>query len=382
MARRYHSPSSTELGARCPRAWAYCYIDKLRDPEVVWDESMATRLPPGVTAKQRSGALGTAGHKVLEAWYLGGTPAWHTYPGQVVEAGRHLLPTPGAVTAMVEAPIGDEPIADPGDGPAVGLRFGGVLWAGFRDLVVTGGAETERLGLRGAVVLFDYKTTASIAKYAKDADALRADLQCNLYALATMIEVGVPWIACRWVYFETKAVRRALPTDVVIRRADAEARVNAASVLAAELDLLERSADAPQNVDACGDYGGCSYHVSVGGPCDARRSVGKLIQLRRKAMPLTEEQKAKFAKFGKKDTAPAETPEVGAAEAPTDAAPTETPKAAPAPKAKAKAKAPAAGGLAAIIAEHQAAIAQAETDLAIAQGQKDAAIAALRAVLA
>jgi hypothetical protein len=349
---------------------------------------MATALPPGVTPKQRSGALGTAGHAVLEAWYEGRAPAWDSYPGRVVEAGRHLLPRPDAVRAIVEGPIGAEPIPYPtpptDDRPTVGFRFGGVLWVGFRDLLAFGGAELRRLGIVADVALFDYKTTASIARYAKDATALTADLQCNLYALATMAELDALTLRARWVYFETKKVRRAAPVDVTITRTAAEERVYAAADLARELDKIERSVDAPQNVNACEDYGGCSYHSSKGGPCNAVRSVGRLLQLtRKKTMALTEEQKAKFAKFGKKDgDAPATTAET----APTDGAPVDDAPPPPAQKAKPPAKAkPAAaphpGGIAAIVATHHAEIAAAEGAIADATAKRDAAVAALKAAL-
>jgi hypothetical protein len=167
-----------------------------------------------------------------------------------------------------------------------------------------------------------------------------------------MVEIDQPTLPARWVYFETKRVRRALPTDVLIEYSRAVDVVSAAAETTRTLDAIERSSDAPQNVNACEDYGGCSYHVSKGGPCDARRSVGKLISLRlkgKKSMALTEEQKAKFAKFGKKDGA---TPPADAETPPADGGGETPPAAPPAKPAKPRAKAPSptAGSKAAQVA--------------------------------
>lgn len=420
MARRYHSPSSTELGRRCQRAFAYCYLDGLRDPDVPWREEMATRLPPGVTPKQRSGALGVAGHGVIERWYTGtGSAAdWHTYPGQVVEAGRHLLPQPHAVEARVEVPIGCEPLPPKPDGaedngPTVGMTAGGILWAGYRDLVAVGAPELARLRIDApdGIALFDHKTTASIRRYAKSTSELADDLQCNLYALATMNEAGRDIMPARWVYYETKEVRRALPIDVTIERARAEEIVGRAAELARTLDAIERSVDAPQNVNACGDYGGCSYHVSAGGPCNARRSAGQLIKLGKgRMMALTEEQRAKFNAFRKTPTAAkqaddsaveageAEETETAEAAAPAPAAPaprqltlphvngvSETPPAAPRPRGRPRKvvppPAPPAGSIAEILGNAHAEIAAAELAIQQATMRRDEAIAAAIAAL-
>jgi hypothetical protein len=84
----------------------------------------------------------------------------------------------------------------------------------------------------------------------------------------------------RWLYLETKKVRRALPVDACIRAVDAKARVEEYADKARRLDTITTVEDAEMNTGACGEYGGCYYHVSNGGPCNARRSIGGLIQAR------------------------------------------------------------------------------------------------------
>ena len=319
MPRAYHSPSSIALGRRCKRAWAYAYIDGLRDPEVEWSaiaeaEARGIRakrdapamIAPGVTVttRQRSTALGKATHAVLEAWYHHERPDWESLPGRVAESGRHLLPDPSMCVARIETPIGDVPIEVHGE-PSLALRVHGVLWVGFRDRVTVSCAASERVRL-GRPDAFpwidDYKSTASVTRYALDEVQLADDLQANLYGYATAVEYDVTRVPSRWVYFETKQTRRAAARDVVIESARAYDLLGVASEEARELDLIERSIDAPQNTAACGDYGGCQYHESAGGPCNARRSTGGLVQARvrkGKAMgSLSQESKDKFSKFG------------------------------------------------------------------------------------
>jgi hypothetical protein len=61
---------------------------------------------------------------------------------------------------------------------------------------------------------------------------------------------------------------------------DAKARVEEYAEKARRLDTITTVEDAEMNTGACGEYGGCYYHVSNGGPCNARRSIGGLIQAR------------------------------------------------------------------------------------------------------
>ena len=258
MTRAYHSASSIKLGQRCPRAWAYCYLDGLRDPEVAWADVTPTTPP-----RLRSFALGEAVHAIGEAHFGRGTPAWATLPGQIYASGLGHLPAPADCDEVeVEAPIGRTPCAEAPAGRV--LEAHGVRWAGFRDLAFRqGGAWTQ----------IDYKTTASIAKYALTPDTLRADVQCALYTIDACERWALDAMPSRWLYLETKRIRRAWPVDVIVTHEAALAVLAPAAELAKRLDAIASSADAPQNLDACADYGGCQYHVTQGGPCDARRSL-------------------------------------------------------------------------------------------------------------
>ena len=338
MTRPYHSASSIKLGQRCKRAWAYCYIDGLRDIEVPWSEIEAGLI---VLPRVRSLSLGKAVHAVGEAHYKHQTPRWESLPGQIFASGLGLLPHVEESNAIeVEQAIGN-----PASPNGLALKACGVLWVGFRDLLVD-------------ALQIDYKTTSNIAKWALTPEQLHNDLQCALYTLDLAQRLNIYEIKSRWVYMETKAIRRAMSVDTAMSLDHALSVIEPAAQLAHELDTLERSADAPQNTHACYDYAGCQYHRSVGGPCDAQRSLTAFFTQKEgtRKMPIDASATAKlpqdlvnrFAaiKAPTATTAPTTAPAFGAAPAaqpaPTEAAPAPTFGAAtPAPAQPAPAETPA-----------------------------------------
>ena len=324
MARRYHSASSIKLGQRCPRAWAYAYIAGLREPDVDWAEIEAGRIVP---PRVRSLSLGKAVHAMGEA-YFGGSRApyaWQSLPGQIFASGIGALPLPAACDEIeVERPIGDVAVEGAPGGRVLELH--GVRWAGCRDLAVRQNNEWLQV---------DYKTTASLARYALTPEALRNDLQCAIYVVDLAQRLGLNEVACRWLYLETKAVRRAMPIDVVVPLEHAIKIVEPAAALARELDKLERVEDAEQILTACYDYGGCQYHASAGGPCEAVRSVGAYFERekgKRTTMALDPSLLAKFQALPAPPAAPAQ---------PAQPAPAQPAQPAPAPVATFGAPAPA-----------------------------------------
>lgn len=370
MARLYHSASSDALGRRCERAWFFKYVARITEPRVAWadiahyvagrdgktwhDPADASRT---VASRDRSTALGTEMHARLEARYRGRPVDWHDLPGSIALSGLHFLPEPARAQTLVEHPIGQAAIvgATEDHAPPVGFRVAGVLWAGYRDLVARAPEEHERLKIPSPLVLYDYKSSSDIARYALSSDALRTDFAANLYALATCEEFGLDAVPARWVYFETKRRRYAEPRDAVITRSSAFGIVAAGSERARALDRIEREDQATPNLAACDDYGGCPYRQDLGGPCRAQRSFGQLMQARvikkdgNMALPAGITQLAQpspangagpqfapqFAPPPAADTAPPQfaAPPPTAAPAPPPEAPkrTRAPKAAPAP---------------------------------------------------
>lgn len=422
MARIYHSASSVSLGERCPLAWLYCYVKDLRDPEIPWADFESGKFKPTDRRgwRMRATSLGKETHKRFEGWYAG-EGMGHGLPAQIAACGAPFLPHPDAcIYVATEPPIGGVAI-DPGhdarpDAPRVAMPLFGINWAGFIDgLTQPTPAEWARLKLPAghSWLVHDYKTTGSIRDWAKTAEQLADDLALSLYAAYGCALIEADAIPCRWLYLETKAVRRAYPVDLVQPLDRAMARINRGADVARVLDTIsdEASAEAAaRELDvkigsACGDYGGCQYHESVGGPCRARRSVGALVSAQKvnKHMALSEEQKAKFAAMKPATTAPvaattapapaqAETPvetpsTLAETPAPTAAPAAPTPAPAPAPAAakrgpKPKVAAPAPGGVAAQLATLQGELAEIEGYLSQAQLAYAAKLAEIRALVA
>lgn len=295
---------------RCQHAWALQYIAGIREPDVPWS-AIAAGAPH--TSRQRSTALGKEIHGRFETWQRGGFPNWKDLPGQIALSGAHFVPHPSlVVSANVEQPIGrvplpPDPTARP-DAPKVGLHLHGVMWAGFKDLVVSAPEEFDRLGLHcpDEVLLVDYKSSANIARYALTPAELRTDVQASLYVIDVCERYDIVQVPARWLYLETKSVRRAEPRDARLSLERAYEILDPPARLARQLDLLERVSDAPKNPARCGDYGGCPHHMSRGGTCDARQSLSALVPARiRKAEPmaLSPELKKKFDEIAKKKAA-------------------------------------------------------------------------------
>jgi len=325
MPRRYHSPSSIALGQRCKHLWALTYIDGIRDPEVAWVPELERPLwdhgegcyvlPDGVrvTAQQRGSALGKCLHETAER-YLDpsrGEPDWHWFPGRVLHSGKHHLPRPDKIGFLsIEAEIGTVPLErnpnpEREGAPTVAIEIAGVRWAGRRDLLAFAPDEWRRLRVNApdGLAVVDYKSTSDISKHALTPAELTVDGQGNIYAIDLCEELGLRSVPGRWIYFESKRVRRSIAVDTVFELSRAYDTIGPLADLARELDQLTCSADAEKNPDACSDFGApdrinCRRHVVNGGTCNARRRLGPLVQIRtskeENTMALTAEQKAKF----------------------------------------------------------------------------------------
>lgn len=431
MTRPYHSPSSIALGAQCHYAWARQYVDGVRDPNIAWreefldlkwDHGLGLFVHPTtgqrVTAAQRGSALGLGLHATAERWYdpKRGEPDWHWFPGLVLASGKHLLPEPTAIERVrIEQQIGTEPLPvddsrEPRDGaPTHTITVAGVRWAGFVDLEAQGGDELRRLGIAApdGVAVLDYKSTSSIEKHAKTPAELLRDPQGALYAIAVGQRLGLRSLPERWVYFESKKIRRALAIDVTAELSRAHDVIGPCADLARKLDMISCSADAPKNpaksvtengvtIPACNLYGppdriNCRHHQTNGGTCDYQgRRFGSVVHHIKKkteiATMTSEEKKAAFeakkaelaAKKAAAAAASSEAEEAKSEEAEEAQGEEESVESKPTPvKPKppgAKAK-PAEGSQAATIAALAA-------ELAAVDKARDAVLAKLRAAVA
>lgn len=287
MPRPYHSPSSIAAGRECEYAWALRYLDGIRDVEIDYAEIESGRVtavaeprgPAQCSYKQRGASLGKAMHATLEANYTNGAPDWTTFPGRVAQAGLHLLPARNACTLIeVESEIGD-----PYDFGADSHFRRALVW---RGIPIVGKRDLVAQVAGGPVVLYDYKTTASIERYAKSPEALRDDVAACAYAVDVMHAHETAEQQCSWIYFETKQVRQAVAVPFVISFSHACNVLDDAATFAKHLDTITATRYAARNTESCCNYSGrpgvigCSYHISKGGPCDAQPGIGQLVQAR------------------------------------------------------------------------------------------------------
>ena len=306
MARLYHSPSGVKTMQSCMRKAAYQYIDKLRSP---------------TTPAQQ---MGLWVHAIAEDYMSGAQVSqarWASLPGQIFQHALPALPERRACSYIrTERELGRVKIPYPAppeheDAPTQCFAFEGLRWVGYVDL-------TYRLRT-GHLVVCDYKTSSDPKRWGLTTSDLPGDLQAATYAYETLVDRrdeyarmlrGDGTLDLLWLYMRTGKSRRTIPVHGRVSATQATDVLGAASLVAKEFDMIERSCDAPQTVSACGEYGGCEYHSSVGGPCVVRRGFKVLLNLkpRPKAtnttltteneddMALSAANKAKFDRMRKK----------------------------------------------------------------------------------
>lgn len=316
VAQRVFSASAIELAddrvperGGCRRAWAHRYIDKLRKPEMTWEQVLVWEEwakangywsnPPdslGIVkpvAGQRSASLGTRVHLYAQ-WYVTGAATadadvygprrlidWESLPGQVLQSMLPLLPPAGSVAPeLAEAEFE--------------LEVGGVKFRGLIDLMLE--------------EVWDHKTTRDIRGYALLPDvvasklgaperSLKSNLQSCIYSVRHARQTDPPAdaVTCRWTYGETDRSRRALQVVQDIPYAHALSVVESAASFARTLTYTTSDA-APPNTLACDKYGGCWYR---GQPCKVRRDYGRIALLLEKEETEMAEKKMSFADLQK-----------------------------------------------------------------------------------
>jgi len=292
--KEYFSPSSINLSRRCVRRWAFRYIEGIKEPEIPYEyflEESSIEEVKGLPEQlrmlwysMRSKALGTAVHAVLEAYFLKRkgkhAPNWNTPQGIIARAMADVLPDPDECEEIqTETEIEIDTSFYGGGEP--------IMFTGKADLLV-------KLG--GYWRLYDYKTTKAIKNdfeklgynYVKTADELREDEQAGLYSLHAMQRAKIDNIECEWVYGRTKGKAEATSTRFAMGISRSQALVKTLIVQAEHLRRIMRSGkramDLEGNPDACGDFGRtCEHHISNGGTCAVKQSLGtQLVQIRKK----------------------------------------------------------------------------------------------------
>lgn len=241
----YHlfSPTQIDTFIECERKWAWKKIEKIYAPQ------------------NASAALGSKVHKILELYVGEGRKPDFVTDGEaahVASSALHLL------GGLRDARVKDaRSVLLEGEFRFQSPRTN-FVYHGIRDLSVRPGLVIPELALDGAApVVGDYKTTKSVADYAKTSSDLEFDVQSTLYSYDAMARWQMPVADLRWIYMQTKGTRKSHVVPVRLTSAHAAKNFDAiervAESMAKALDTKKRPLDLAPNPNACRNFGGCPY---------------------------------------------------------------------------------------------------------------------------
>lgn len=279
VPREQVSPSSIKLARMCERAWGYRYILGYKEPEAEWSEFLpGARLAQRPTDKEelkawnrlRRPALGKAVHSLLEDWYAGRPVDWHSEPGRILLPALMYFPHPSKGHYKTEQKLHSSFVPEITDGKH-NYEFNA-----FIDLM---GVQYSAVNSEHVC---DLKTTSSF-DWALKPDELLLDTQGIVYPLYVMQKYRVLAIQPRWVYALTEGEPKARAVDFRVTYEGALKR--ALPIFDEGAVLIQKIRDRADpnglaaNVAACDMYHRkCVYHHSVGGPCNAESSPGKMAR--------------------------------------------------------------------------------------------------------
>lgn len=161
----------------------------------------------------------------------------------------------------------------------------GLSYQGYIDLWMPKGGMILPDGFESTFpVVCDFKTTGNL-KWAKSAEALKTDVQAQLYATYAMYATGSRTVDLVWLYMQTKGTKKTKRTHLRVHGDHVGAQLRAIDAIGVEMQhkrlLLEASANGPEdleaailrelpaNPEACEGYGGCPFR----GVCNLSPSV-------------------------------------------------------------------------------------------------------------
>lgn len=232
------SASQIKSFRACPRKWG-------------WDKLVGVDRGPDTPAQ----ALGSRTHEILEDWLEHGTPpdpreaftythprspteVITVHPGQIAQAGLHLLPAPKTVHVEAELHLKTK----------VGAYYGRI--------------DVHGLDPDGVPFILDHKTTAGF-RYALTPATLAEDVQALLYAAWAMVHYKTDKVRLRWIYYLTRGKPKAKQVETTVTAAEiADALAGIDQTAAILWEAYRRglhAIDLPPRVSSCRDYGGCQY---------------------------------------------------------------------------------------------------------------------------
>jgi RecB family exonuclease len=216
--------SATEIDTfkTCRRKWAYQYVDGIKP------------------ATSKAAQFGSLVHGFLEKYLTGYSINYDTPEGRVASPGLHYLPKQ-LPKENVERQFF--------------FKKHGIIFNGYIDFFEQLGSQTWLIG--------DHKTASKLSS-ALSNDALKNNIQANIYAQWAFVEKNADMVKLRWVYYKTQSTPKALCIETDLTKQEAEDNFSYIVKTAEEiLSIIKEkplSASLPKNLNACFKYGRCAFY--------------------------------------------------------------------------------------------------------------------------
>ena len=253
--------------AGCPRRWWFRYVAGKPEPET--------------QAKSK----GKDFHTSIEHYLKTGEDVL----SPEVRAGKHLIRR--GESQHIELQLPDQALG-------LSLDFAGVYLSGRIDLLDCGTVHLDGEGAEvseDTIEVLDWKTTSSIAAYAKSGAALLTDPQMVGYGLAVLnADKHADRVRLSHVYFQTRGQKLAAKRTIVATRDHLEGEHRRLTAVVSDMQRVSEISDAsevPKNLLACSAYGGCP-HASYCPKTEAERlkNIWRTPMSLRRATPAPQTQ--------------------------------------------------------------------------------------------
>ena len=232
------SASQIETFRSCQRKWA-------------WDKIAGVPREASPSA-----ILGSAVHKQLETYLLGGEIDFTNDAGYIAASGIEHLPKPPLTKKEVECEFHFA-------GPS------GNTYLGYKDIEIPG-------------TIYDHKSTKDF-KWAKTPEELRTNVQAVLYATDYFRNHPAEKdVALKWVYYSTSKVRKSELRETRVDQDHTWKQFLEIEKTAEEMSIVQDAFDhkiyttpleLPPTLDHCSAYGGCPFQGQCNiGPFDKLQS--------------------------------------------------------------------------------------------------------------
>lgn len=239
--------SATELEtfAMCRRKWGFNYLDNIKPPP------------------SKAAELGSSVHHVLQKYLINNSINYQTQEGRIASAGLHYLP---------------KKLPDANVERSIFFMHYDNIFHGYIDFYENIGSQKWLIG--------DHKTCSSFST-ALSPEALKTNIQANIYAQWAFQELGAEEVKLNWVYYRTKGKPEARLVETEIKKSEATSFFEHPLKIASDIMQIVKekpeSLSLPKNIEACFKYGPCPFMSSCrankkpeANPCTKKKEISSL----------------------------------------------------------------------------------------------------------